>query len=162
VPRPGSLNIDRRPEEDEDTRRKAANAVGKPISRAKGATHRREGRLTIQAVAGDDEGAVERMRSLASVRRAREREREKRKGGAQEQARASREVVIPDVITVSELSNRMATRGVDVIKFNQSNTQTGSRQISLTGKVCETLVCKNKVGAVGGVGMWCIGRLISW
>ena len=83
----------------------------------KGATQRREGRLTIQAVAGDDEGAVERMRSLASVRRAREREREKRKGGAQEQARASREVVIPDVITVSELSNRMATRGVDVIKF---------------------------------------------
>jgi translation initiation factor IF-2 len=117
APRPGSLNLDRRPDEDEDTRRKAANAAGKPISRAKGATHRREGRLTIQAVAGDDEGAVERMRSLASVRRAREREREKRKGGAQEQARASREVVIPDVITVSELSNRMATRGVDVIKF---------------------------------------------
>ena len=117
VPRPGSLSIDRRPEEDEDTRRKAANAAGKPISRAKGATQRREGRLTIQAVAGDDEGAVERMRSLASVRRAREREREKRKGGAQEQARASREVVVPDVITVSELSNRMATRGVDVIKF---------------------------------------------
>jgi translation initiation factor IF-2 len=117
VPRPGSLNLDRRPDEDEDTRRKAANAAGKPISRAKGATQRREGRLTIQAVAGDDEGAVERMRSLASVRRAREREREKRKGGAQEQARSSREVVIPDVITVSELSNRMATRGVDVIKF---------------------------------------------
>ena len=117
APRPGSLNLDRRPDEDEDTRRKAANAAGKPISRAKGATQRREGRLTIQAVAGDDEGAVERMRSLASVRRAREREREKRKGGAQEQARASREVVIPDVITVSELSNRMATRGVDVIKF---------------------------------------------
>ncbi|MFZ4067178.1 MAG: translation initiation factor IF-2 [Phenylobacterium sp.] len=117
APRPGSLNLDRRPDEDEDTRRKAANAAGKPISRAKGATQRREGRLTIQAVAGDDEGAVERMRSLASVRRAREREREKRKGGTQEQARASREVVIPDVITVSELSNRMATRGVDVIKF---------------------------------------------
>ena len=68
-------------------------------------------------MAGDDEGAVERMRSLASVRRAREREREKRKGGVQEQARVAREVVIPDVITVAELSNRMATRGVDVIKF---------------------------------------------
>jgi hypothetical protein len=35
----------------------------------------------------------------------------------QEQARVAREVVIPDVITVAELSNRMATRGVDVIKF---------------------------------------------
>jgi translation initiation factor IF-2 len=117
APRPGSQTLDRRVDDDEDTRRKAAGAASKPISRAKGATQRREGRLTIQAVAGDDEGAVERMRSLASVRRAREREREKRKGGVQEQARVAREVVIPDVITVAELSNRMATRGVDVIKF---------------------------------------------
>ena len=66
---------------------------------------------------GDDEGAAERMRSLASVRRAREREREKRKGGSQEAARAAREVIIPDVITVQELAVRMATRGVEIIKF---------------------------------------------
>ena len=118
APRPGSLNMDRRPDDDDDTRRKAANApANKAISRVKGAVQRREGRLTIQAVAGDDEGAVERMRSLASVRRAREREREKRKGGGQEQARAAREVIIPDVITVAELANRMATRGVEIIKF---------------------------------------------
>ena len=78
---------------------------------------RREGRLTIQALAAGDEGAVERMRSLASVRRAREREREKRKGGGQEAARVAREVIIPDVITVGELANRMTTRGVEVIKF---------------------------------------------
>ncbi|WP_312166332.1 translation initiation factor IF-2 [Phenylobacterium sp.] len=116
APRPGEAG--RRPDDDEDTRRKAAaNAPNKAISRVKGAAQRREGRLTIQAVAGDDEGAVERMRSLASVRRAREREREKRKGGGQEQARAAREVVIPDVITVAELANRMATRGVEIIKF---------------------------------------------
>jgi translation initiation factor IF-2 len=118
APRPGGEN--RRPDEEDDIRRKsnaASNAPNKAISRVKGAAQRREGRLTIQAVAGDDEGAVERMRSLASVRRAREREREKRKGGAQEQARAAREVVIPDVITVAELANRMATRGVEIIKF---------------------------------------------
>ncbi|HVK42123.1 MAG TPA: translation initiation factor IF-2 [Phenylobacterium sp.] len=117
APRPGG-ETGRRPDDDEDTRRKtAASAPNKAISRVKGAAQRREGRLTIQAVAGDDEGAVERMRSLASVRRAREREREKRKGGGQEQARAAREVVIPDVITVAELANRMATRGVEIIKF---------------------------------------------
>ena len=69
-------------------------------------------------MAGDGEDAVERMRSLASVRRAREREKEKRRGGGQqEQARVAREVVIPDVITVGELAQRMATRGVEVIKF---------------------------------------------
>jgi translation initiation factor IF-2 len=119
APRPGSANLDRRPDEDDDKSRrgKAAPAPEKAISRAKGAAQRREGRLTIQAVAGDDEGAVERMRSLASVRRAREREREKRKGHGQEAARVAREVIIPDVITVAELANRMATRGVEIIKF---------------------------------------------
>ncbi|MDE2487407.1 MAG: translation initiation factor IF-2, partial [Alphaproteobacteria bacterium] len=115
APRPGSANLDRRPDDGEDDRRKAAPT--KAISRVRGAPQRREGRLTIQAVAGGDEESVERMRSLASVRRAREREREKRKGGSQEQARMAREVVIPDVITVGELANRMATRGAEVIKF---------------------------------------------
>ncbi len=117
APRPGSANLDRRPDEDEESAAKRGAGPGKAISRVKGAPQRREGRLTIQAVAGSDEDAVERMRSLASVRRAREREREKRKGGAQEQARTSREVVIPDVITVQELAQRMAIRSVDVIKF---------------------------------------------
>ena len=119
APRPGSLNLDRRPDFDEeaDSKRGKAPALGKAVSRTKGEPKRREGRLTIQALAGDDEDAVERMRSLASVRRAREREREKRKGGQAEQARGAREVVIPDVITVQELAGRMAIRGVEIIKF---------------------------------------------
>jgi translation initiation factor IF-2 len=119
APRPGALNLDRRPDFDEEeaARKGKVAGGGKAVSRTKGEPKRREGRLTIQAVAGDDEGAVERMRSLASVRRAREREREKRKGGAQDVARTGREVVIPDVITVQELASRMAVRGVEIIKF---------------------------------------------
>ncbi len=118
APRPGALNLDRRPDfDEEDAARKGKAAGGKAVSRTKGEPKRREGRLTIQAVAGDDEGAVERMRSLASVRRAREREREKRKGGPQDVARTGREVIIPDVITVQELAVRMAIRGVEIIKF---------------------------------------------
>jgi translation initiation factor IF-2 len=119
APRPGALNLDRRPDFDEEeaARKGKVASGGKAVSRTKGEPKRREGRLTIQAVAGDDEGAVERMRSLASVRRAREREREKRKGGAQDVARTGREVVIPDVITVQELASRMAVRGVEIIKF---------------------------------------------
>ena len=121
APRPGAASLDRRPDFDDESASSAARgrttARGTAVSRTKGEPKRREGRLTIQAVAGDDEGAVERMRSLASVRRAREREREKRKGGATEQARSAREVVIPDIITVQELANRMAVRGVEVIKF---------------------------------------------
>jgi translation initiation factor IF-2 len=106
----------RRPDDDDDNRKRAGAAPAKAVSRTKGEPKRREGRLTIQTVAGDEDTA-ERMRSLASVRRAREREKEKRKGGSQEQAKAAREVVIPDVITVQELGNRMATRAVDIIKF---------------------------------------------
>ncbi|MGH7016147.1 MAG: translation initiation factor IF-2, partial [Caulobacteraceae bacterium] len=118
TPRPGSLELDRKPDfDEEDAARRGKGAPGKAVSRTRGEPRRREGRLTIQTVAGDDEGAVERMRSLASVRRAREREREKRKGGGQGEARTVREVIIPDVITVQELAGRMATRGVEVIKF---------------------------------------------
>jgi len=118
---PRSGEVDRRPDTDDEEggkRAKGAAALKNAVSRTKGEPKRREGRLTIQAVAGDGEDAVERMRSLASVRRAREREKEKRRGGGQqEQARVAREVVIPDVITVGELAQRMATRGVEVIKF---------------------------------------------
>jgi translation initiation factor IF-2 len=118
---PRSGEVDRRPDDTDDEggkRAKGAAALKSPVSRTKGEPKRREGRLTIQAVAGDGEDAVERMRSLASVRRAREREKEKRRGGGQqEQTRVTRDVVIPDVITVGELAQRMAVRSVDVIKF---------------------------------------------
>ncbi|MFZ4165103.1 translation initiation factor IF-2 [Brevundimonas sp. NPDC058933] len=105
-----------RPIRPEDDRDKRFSDAGKAVSRTRGEPKRREGRLTIQSVAGDGDTA-ERMRSLASVRRAREREKEKRKGGSTDAPRTAREVVVPDVITVQELSNRMAVRGVDIIKF---------------------------------------------
>ncbi|MEO6339500.1 MAG: translation initiation factor IF-2, partial [Caulobacteraceae bacterium] len=112
---------ERRPEisDDDDNRaRRGAAAPNKTLARAKGEPKRREGRLTIQAVAGDEDSA-ERMRSLASVRRAREREREKRaKGvGGADQQRVVRDVVIPDALTVQDLAQRMAVRAVDIIKF---------------------------------------------
>ena len=63
-------------------------------------------------------GREERQRSLASVRRA--REREKRAARDQEELspprKVIREVVVPETITVQELANRMAERAVDVIK----------------------------------------------
>jgi len=105
-----------KPLKPEDDRDKRFSDAGKAVSRTRGEPKRREGRLTIQSVAGDGDTA-ERMRSLASVRRAREREKEKRKGGSTDAPNRPREVVIPDVITVQELSNRMAVRGVDIIKF---------------------------------------------
>src|SRR5665213_1857863 len=70
---------------------------------------RRDGRLTVTRALSDED---ERTRSLASVRRARERERLRLHGEA-EQIKIVREVIIPETITVQELANRMAERGVD-------------------------------------------------
>ncbi len=73
---------------------------------------RRTGKLTVTRALNDDAG--ERMRSLASVRRARERERQRMH--QVEQTKIVRDVVIPETITIQELANRMAERAADVIK----------------------------------------------
>jgi translation initiation factor IF-2 len=74
---------------------------------------RRAGKITVtRALSGDEE----RMRSLASVRRARERERLRLHQYEQEAVKVVRDVVVPETITVQELSNRMAERGADVVK----------------------------------------------
>ncbi|MEL6724994.1 MAG: translation initiation factor IF-2 [Pseudomonadota bacterium] len=74
---------------------------------------RRRGKLTIASALGDD---GDRQRSLASVKRARERERERRMGGEQ-QEKASVEVTLPETITLQDLSGRMNERVADVVKF---------------------------------------------
>lgn len=82
---------------------------------AKGEERRRTGKLTVtQAL--DSETAEERVRSLASVRRARERERQRQMAAAGPREKQVRDVVVPETITVQDLANRMAERGADVIK----------------------------------------------
>jgi translation initiation factor IF-2 len=75
---------------------------------------RRTGKLTVTKVLNADED--ERVRSLASVRRARERERLRALQAQAEPTKIVRDVVVPETITVQELANRMAERGVDVMK----------------------------------------------
>ncbi|WP_205619237.1 translation initiation factor IF-2, partial [Neomegalonema perideroedes] len=85
----------------------------KASPRGKGESDRRQGNFSLdRAIAGEEGG---RQRSMAAMRRRQERER--RKGATMEKpAKVMREVRIPDAITVQELANRMAERGVDVIK----------------------------------------------
>jgi translation initiation factor IF-2 len=75
---------------------------------------RRRGKLTVTQALNDD-GSDGRFPSLAAQRRARERERMKAML-PQESVKVTRDVKIPDAITVQELANRMAERGGDVIK----------------------------------------------
>jgi translation initiation factor IF-2 len=84
----------------------------------KGEPKRREGRLTLDMVEREVAGDDDRVRSLAAYRRAQQKEKERRAkmmGGNAE--RVVREVIIPESITVQELSNRMAIRVADIIKF---------------------------------------------
>jgi translation initiation factor IF-2 len=76
---------------------------------------RRTGRIDVQAAI---EGEDDRVRSLASMRRQRERERRQAELERlrSDQVKVVREVVLPDNITVQELANRMAARAGDVIK----------------------------------------------
>jgi translation initiation factor IF-2 len=75
---------------------------------------RRTGKLTVTRVLNEEDG--ERMRSLASLRRAREREKQRAIQAQQEPTKIVRDVVVPETITVQELANRMAERSADVIK----------------------------------------------
>jgi translation initiation factor IF-2 len=80
--------------------------------RGRGDDRRKGGRLTLSSATGDSE----RQRSLAAYKRAQAKERAGAPGGGQQQQRQTREVTIPEAITVQELANRMAEKGVAVIK----------------------------------------------
>ena len=93
----------RRPEEAEAPRRPANQKRG-DIDR------RRTGKITISQALSEGDS---RQRSLASVRRQREKARMRED---QPQVKQVRDVVIPDTITVQELANRMAERAADIVK----------------------------------------------
>lgn len=78
---------------------------------------RRRGKITLsQALAGSV--GEERGRSLASLRRQREREKRLAQQGphTDDLKPVVREVVIPEAITVQELASRMAVRGAEAVK----------------------------------------------
>jgi translation initiation factor IF-2 len=77
-----------------------------------GDDRRHSGKLTVtRALAGDDD----RSRSLAALRRAREKEKRaySQSGPREKQVR---DVVVPESITVGELANRMAEKAADLVK----------------------------------------------
>jgi translation initiation factor IF-2 len=88
-------------------------------AKAKNEPKRREGKLTLDMVEREVAGDDDRVRSLAAYRRAQQKEKERRAKlmGGGERERVTREVIIPESITVQELANRMAVRVADIIKF---------------------------------------------
>ncbi|MEC8534688.1 MAG: translation initiation factor IF-2 [Pseudomonadota bacterium] len=95
----------RRKEKTEELRRPAVAKRGEQ-------QRRRTGKLTINDALNDEE----RVRSMASIRR--RREREKRQSMSMEpREKVARTITVPESITIQELANRMAERAVDVIKL---------------------------------------------
>jgi translation initiation factor IF-2 len=101
--RPGGFQPVRRPE-----------IPARPVRSGKGADDRRQsGKLTVTKAL--DDGDDVRARSLAALRRAREKER-RHHMDAGPSVKQVRDVNVPETITVAELANRMAERGADLVK----------------------------------------------
>jgi len=101
----------RRPADEEKRRAEEKKRTTAEKRGAAGERRRRAGKLTINDALNDEE----RVRSLASMRRRREREKRQANTGDSGE-KVARTVQLPDTITIQELANRMAERAVDVIK----------------------------------------------
>ena len=77
---------------------------------------RRQGKLTIaQALSADGE-TYNRSRSVAALKRQRDKEKARAMAQRDRQEMVVREVIVPETIRISDLAGRMAVRGADVIK----------------------------------------------
>ena len=114
-------------DEDENTssknRKKAEDRLMVMPKRKGGNDERRQsGKINVAAYMSsddddDDSGWGQRRgRSLASIRRAREKEKLKHQEALKTAEKISRDVTIPETITVQELANRMAERAATVVK----------------------------------------------
>jgi len=99
------------------TKRLKGGNESKDKKTLKGGTKKREVKLTVSRALSDEIEARE--RSLASVKRARQKENKSlTKEEAQENLKPiKRDINIPEAITVRELANRMAEQSSNVIKY---------------------------------------------
>jgi translation initiation factor IF-2 len=116
-----AAQVDR--EEEEEARSKAprgsAGVVKRKIeipapTRTKADADKRRGRLTVAYALADDE---DRARSVAAFKRRTERLKKQAQGFQMPTEKMTREIIIPEAITIQDLANRMAERAVDIIKI---------------------------------------------
>ena len=91
--------------------------AGKSKLKLKGPIDKRDFKLTVSRALNVEEIEIK-QRSLASVKRARLKEKKKPDNDEKKEfKKVIREVKIPEQITIQELSNRMAEKSNDIIKF---------------------------------------------
>ncbi|MBN9565151.1 MAG: translation initiation factor IF-2 [Alphaproteobacteria bacterium] len=103
-------------EEDEERNNRSPSVEQKrvaPVTRRD--EKRRPSKVSINSL--DDDGEEKtRTRSLASMRRAKEKFKNRLQHDDPSAQKIIREVIVPETISVQDLANRMATRGADVVK----------------------------------------------
>ena len=116
-----AVQMDREEEETARSKgfRSGAGVVKRKIEvpappRTKTDMEKRRGRLTVANAMSDDE---ERARSVAAFKRRTERLKKQAQGFQMPTEKMTRDIVIPEAITIQELANRMAERAVDIIKI---------------------------------------------
>ncbi len=111
--RPRPVAVETADDEESRAIKRGGKVVRVPVKAPSVDEKRERGKLTINNALDEQQ----RERSLASLKRKREREKLKAMGIQQPRDKIVREVVIPEAITIQELSNRMTERAVDLIKF---------------------------------------------
>ena len=125
APAPRKFTPVARPEVKKPAKKKEEKRAAQPERPDK----RRSGKLSVSKALNEDEGR--RARSLAALKRAREKERRLHGGPAAPREKQVRDVVVPEAITVQELANRMAEKGADLVKalFNMGMMVTVNQTI---------------------------------
>ena len=95
------------------TDREKDDRADRGAKRAGGDEARKSGKLTLNDALSGEGG---RTRSLAAMKRKQEKARAKALGLGVKPEKQVRDVQLPETIVVSELANRMAERGADVVK----------------------------------------------
>ena len=92
--------------------------AGKSKLKLKGPVDKRDFKLTVSRALNVEEIEIK-QRSLASVKRARLKEKKNKPENEEKKEfkKVIREVKIPEQITIQELSNRMAEKSSEIIKF---------------------------------------------
>ena len=101
---------------------------------------KRELKLTISRALSDEDGPQIRGRSLASIRRARQKENREIKEEKQEYKPVKRDVYIPEVITIRELANRMSEQSSNLIKHLLSMGVKATINHAIDSDIAEYLV----------------------
>jgi len=73
------------------------------------------GKINVNKILEQEEQEFDKFPSLAKLKRAREKEKLQSKDG-EDDNKAGREIIIPEIITVQDLANRMAEKTADVVK----------------------------------------------